>query len=604
MQESYKKDVADHLGPESCIRRREVSDEALTGVRPDPVLSCEIKDTGVPTPLTEAEGPIGDDDQGEPSPDPAQSKTRRMSEHSMRENRETPKTSVSDGEADRPEKVTRRTSGMHVSGESDGRIVPTNPPNNAGLPTAAEAGEGRRPTKGNAERPTTDRTQGRPPVSSGLLRVREAARRDGRARFTALLHHVNLDLLRESYYDLKRQAAPGVDGVTWGQYEEGIEERLKQLQERVHGGTYRAQPSLRTYLPKADGQKRPLGIAALEDKIVQAAVVEVLNAVYEEDFLGFSYGFRPGRSPHDALDALWVGRMEKKVNWVLDADIRGFFDTIDHEWLVTFIEHRIGDPRIVRLIRKWLGAGVSEEGRGSKTTQGVPQGSVASPLLANVYLHYVLDLWVEQWRRTTASGDVIIVRYADDFVLGFQFRHEAERFLEALRDRLAQFGLALHPDKTRLIEFGRYAAENRKRRGQRKPEPFDFLGFTHFCGQKYRGQGFRVKRRTTAKRLREAIGKVRQTLIRLRHLPVSRHAEWLIQVVRGYFNYHAIPGNSEALETFRREVVRGWMFALKRRSQRHKITWDRLGPLANAWLPKVQILHPFPKARFYANHPR
>jgi group II intron reverse transcriptase/maturase len=451
---------------------------------------------------------------------------------------------------------------MDISGESDGRIVPAKLSNNEEFTASAETAEGRRPTKGNVEQPTTKRTQGRSDVSSGLSRVREAARRDKRARFTALLHHVNIDLLRESYYRLKRQAAPGVDGVTWPQYEEDLDERLKDLHERVHRGSYRAQPSRRTTIPKADGRKRLLGIAALEDKIVQAAVVEVLNAIYEEDFLGFSYGFRPGRNQHDALDALWVGLMGKKVNWVLDADIRGFFDTLDHEWLMKFLEHRIGDRRILRLIRKWLRAGVSEDGRWSETTVGTPQGSVASPLLANVYLHYVLDLWVGQWRKKSAWGDCIIVRYADDFVMGFQYRDEAERFLNELRERLNKFGLTLHPDKTRLIEFGRHAAGNRAKRGQGKPETFDFLGFTHRCGRKFRKEEFSVKRKTSTKRLRAAIRKVKETLMRFRHLPVAEQTQWLTRVIRGYFNYHAIPGNSHALQTFRREVIRAWMFAL------------------------------------------
>ncbi len=596
MQESYKKGLANRLGPESCIRGREASDEALTGVRPDPVLSCEIIETRVPTPLFGAEGNNEDGVHGKSPSYPAQSKTRRMSEHSMHENRETPETSGSDGESDRPEKATRPPSGMHVSGESDGRIVPMKSPNNAGPSTAAEAVEGRRPAKGNAEQPTTDRTQGRNAVSSGLFRVRAAARRDGRARFTVLLHHVNLDLLRESFYGLKRQVVPGVDGVTWAQYEEGIEERLENLHERVHGGTYRAQPSLRTYIPKADGRMRPLGIAALEDKIVQAAVVEVLNAVYEEDFLGFSYGFRPGRSQHDALDALWVGLMKKKVSWVLDADIRGFFDTIDHEWLVKFVKHRIGDPRILRLIRKWLRAGVSEEGRWSKTTVGVPQGSVASPFLANVYLHYVLDLWVEQWRKTTATGDVIIVRYADDFVLGFQFRHEAERFLKELRERLTKFGLVLHPDKTRLIEFGRFAASTRARGGEGKPETFDFLGFTHICGKTRSGK-FAVRRQTKCKRMRAKLTELRMELRRRLHQSVPEVGKWLHSVVGGHYRYYGVPGNMHALKSFHDQVARLWHCALTRRSQTGSVTWGRMSRLVTRWLPTPRIVHPYPDKR-------
>ena len=388
--------------------------------------------------------------------------------------------------AGRPEKVYDRTSGMHARGESDGRVVPKKPPNRAGSDPTAEAVEGRRPTKGNTMQAAASRTQSRLDALIALDRVREAARRDRRARFTALLHHVTVDRLQEGFFALKREAAPGVDGMTWEQYEAGLEDRLRDLHRRVHTGTYRAQPSRRGFIPKADGRQRPLGIAALEDKIVQQAVVRVLNQIYEVDFLGFSYGFRPGRSQHDALDALWVGLTTKKVNWVLDADIRGFFDNIDHGWLLKFLEHRIADRRILRLIQQWLRAGVSEDGQWSKTTVGTPQGAVASPLLANVFLHYVFDLWVQQWRTKFATGDVIVVRYADDFVVGFQHRREAERFLRELGERFEKFGLALHPDKTRLIEFGRFAAENRRKRRERKPETFDFLGFTHICGRKFK----------------------------------------------------------------------------------------------------------------------
>ena len=568
MKESYRKGLASHPGPESCAGRRKAAGEALTGVHTDQVLSCEIRWSGVPTPLSEAEGHTDGDANRKPPLGPAQSETLCMCGNSMRENREVPRVPVGDRETGRLEKATNHTSNMNALGKSDGRIVPTKPPNNGQELQPAEAVEGRRPTKGNAQQTATLRTQGRDRVSIGLLRVRKAARGDQRARFTALLHHVTVDLLREGYYALKRQAAPGVDGLTWQQYEDGLEEHLCDLHERVHKGTYRALPSRRAYIRKTDGHMRPLGVAALEDKIVQAAVVEVLNAIYEEDFLGFSYGFRPGRSQHDALDALWVGLMGKKVNWVLDADIQGFFDTINHGWLMQFIEHRIADRRILRLIRKWLRAGVTEDGKWSKTNVGTPQGSVISPLLANVYLHYVLDLWVQHWRKHHAEGDVIIVRYADDFVMGFQYRRQAEQFREALQERMQAFGLRLHPDKTRLIEFGRFAAENRKRRGQGKPETFDFLGMTHICGQKWQTKRFLVRRKTSAKRLRAAIKGVKATLMRGRHLPVAQHGEWLGRVVRGYFNYHAIPGNAAALEMFQREVVRAWLHALRRRSQR------------------------------------
>src|SRR5258708_9131322 len=363
-------------------------------------------------------------------------------------------------------------SNMHVDGKSDGRAVPTKCPNKGGNPPA-EGMEGRRPTEENTEQTTAAQTQSWGDAVSCLRGVREAARRDKRLRFTALLHHVSVLLLESSFYALKRDAAPGVDGVTWTEYETGLGERLKNLHNRVHRGTYRAQPSKRAYIPKEDGRKRPLGIAALEDKIVQHAVVTVLNQIYEEDFLGFSYGFRPERGQHDALDALTVGLRRKKVNWVLDADIRGFFDNIDHEWMVKFVEHRIADRRIVRLIQKWLKAGVSEEGQWLETTVGTPQGAVASPLLANIYLHYVFDLWVNQWRKKRAQGDVIVVRYADDIVLGFEHRREAEAFLEQMRERMRAFGLEPHPEETRLIEVGRFGEDNRWRRGESKTETFN-----------------------------------------------------------------------------------------------------------------------------------
>ncbi len=431
--------------------------------------------------------------------------------------------------------------------------------------------------------------------------MREAARRDKKQRFTTLLHHVTDDQLRDSYYSLKRKAAPGVDGVTWEQYGEGGEERLQDLHEQIHRGAYRAQPSRRLYIDKEDGRKRPLGIAALEDKIVQQAVVTVLNQIYEEDFLGFSYGFRPERGQHDALDALTVGLRRKKVNWVLDADIRGFFDNIDHEWMVKFVEHRIADRRIVRLIQKWLKAGVSEEGQWMETTVGTPQGAVASPLLANIYLHYVFDLWVNQWRKKRAQGDVIVVRYADDIVLGFEHRREAEAFLEQLRERMRKFGLELHPEKTRLIEFGRFGEDNRGRRGEGKPETFNFLGFTHSCGKTRKGGWFTVKRRTITKRLRSKLREIKQELRQRWHERIVETGKWLGRVVQGYFNYYAVPGNFAALQTFRREIARLWLAALRRRSQRHRLPWKRFAEIVNRYLPRPQILHPEPGARFDAN---
>jgi RNA-directed DNA polymerase len=545
---------------------------------------------------------VGSEERELPT-DPTQSKTLCMRGNSLHENREIPQAPAPDGGAGRPVKAEGRTTGVNACGKSDDRVVPEKRPNKGDRQSSAEVVEGRRSAKGNVRQSATPRTQCRAGVSIGLVGVREAARRDKRARFTALLHHVTGERLRDSFYALKREAAPGVDGVTWKQYEEGLEERLRALHGKVHRGTYRAQPSRRTYIPKADGRQRPLGIAALEDKIVQKALVTVLEAIYEEDFLGFSYGFRPGRSQHNALDALSVGIYRKKVNWVLDADIRGFFDTIDHGWLLKFLEHRIADPRVLRLIRKWLRAGVSEEGTWSETTVGTPQGAVVSPLLANVCLHYVLDLWAEQWRRKYATGDVVIVRYADDFVMGFQHRTEAERFLKELRERMQKFGLELHPDKTRLIEFGRYAAERRKERGEGKPETFNFLGFTHSCGQTRKGH-FAVRRTTMAKRLRAKLHAVKADLQRRRQEPIAQQGAWLGAVVRGYFNYHAIPGNIEALGQFRTQVERHWIRSLRRRSQKADMPWSRFKPIATRWLPRACILHPHPEPRFDAKHPR
>src|SRR5208337_3459582 len=441
-------------------------------------------------------------------------------------------------------------SNMNVDGESDDRVVPTKCPNKDGKPSA-EGAEGRRSTKENSGQTTATQAQSWGNALSELRRVREAAKKDKRLQFTALLHHVSVLLLQDSFYALKREAAPGVDGMTWKEYETSLDKRLEDLHSRVHRGTYRAQPSKRAYIPKADGRQRPLGIAALEDKIVQHAVGRVLNQIYEEDFLGFSYGFRPGRSQHAALDALWVGIMRKKVSWVLDADIRDFFGTISHEWMIKFLKHRIADRLILRLIQKWLRAGVSEYGTWSKTEVGTPQGSVISPLLANVYLHYVFDLWVQHWRKHRATGEVIVVRYADDSVLGFQFQADAERFLEEWKERLRKFGLELHPDKTRLIEFGRFAADSRKRRGAGKPETFNFLGFTHICGKTRTNKKFTVLRKTIAKRMAAKLKLIRDKLWERRHEPVQELGKWLGGVVHGWLNFHAVPGNTYRIEFFR-----------------------------------------------------
>jgi len=491
---------------------------------------------------------------------------------------------------------------VYAVGESDDCIVPKKVPNNDPQGWAEEP-EGRRSIKENAGESGPNRTQSREIGSRGLAGVREAAKRDKGLRFTALLHHVTESLLRDSFHVLKREAAPGVDGVTWRQYEQGLEERIRDLHGRVHRGAYRAQPSRRVYIPKPDGRQRPLGIAALEDKIVQQAVVTVLNQIYEEDFVGFSYGFRPGRGAHDALDALTAGIVWKKVNWILDADIRGFFDNLDHERLMQFIEIRVADPRILRLIRKWLRAGVSEEGEWSEMKVGTPQGALISLLLANIYLDYVLDRWVIQWRKQCACGDVIMVRYADDFVLGFQHRKEAERFLEQLRERLREHRLELHPDKTRLIQFGRYAIEHREREGRGKPETFDFLGFTHICGTLHKTGRFTVQRKTVGKRMGVKLKAIRAELRRRMHQPVGEVGAWLKSVVRGYFNYHAVPGNFSRLNSFRYEVVRRWWQAQRRRSQRRP-RWEVFERLVAQYLPQPVILHPYPLERFCAKHPR
>jgi group II intron reverse transcriptase/maturase len=464
---------------------------------------------------------------------------------------------------------------------------------------SAESGKGRPPVKENAGQPNTYPTQSGKGVSQGLADVRKAAKENKEMKFTALLHHLTVDLLRESFYSLKRRAAPGVDGVTWDEYEDGIEGRLADLHARVHRGAYRAMPSRRVYIEKADGRQRPLGVAALEDKIVQHAVVTILNQIYEEDFLGFSYGFRPGRSQHDALDALSYALLKRKVNYVLDADVKSFFDKLVKSWLVKFVEHRVADPRILRLIQKWLKAGVLEEGKWSDPQTGSPQGSVISPLLANVYLHYCFDLWVNVWRKKWAQGEVVVVRYADDTVLGFQYQADADRFLADLRERLAMFGLELHPEKTRRIEFGRYAEENRKRRGEGKPETFDFLGFTHICGKNSKGW-FTVRRISIRKRMRAKLQQVKLQLRRRMHDPVSQTGNWLKSVVQGYFNYHAVPGNVDSLGMFRERVISYWWRTLRRRSQKSRCTWERMLALAGQWLPQPQVLHPYPDARFLA----
>jgi RNA-directed DNA polymerase len=487
---------------------------------------------------------------------------------------------------------------MNERGKSDRPVVPVKPPNNA-ADAVAEAVEGRGLPKGNVASETRPGPRAGQGVSSDLDRVRQVARRDKDVRFTALLHHVTVDRLREAYRAIRPDAAPGVDGVTWRDYGQDLEANLRDLHARVHRGAYRARPTRRVFIPKADGRLRPLGIAALEDKILQRAVVEVLNAIYEADFLGFSYGFRPGRKPHDALDALAVGIHRKRVNFVLDADISDFFTSLDQSWLVRFLEHRIADKRVLGLIQKWLRAGVIRDGEWSETEEGTAQGASVSPLLANVYLHYVFDLWADQWRRRNARGDVILVRFADDYVAGFEHREDAERFLADLRGRFAEFGLELHPEKTRLIEFGRFAAQNRERRGLRKPETFVFLGFTHICARTRSGR-FKLKRVTSRKRMQAKLREVTTEMRRRMHQPIPEQGVWLASVLRGHYRYYAVPDNSEALSAFRDRVVWHWRRALRRRSQRSRMSWDRMRRLVARWLPTPRVLHPWPNVRFDA----
>jgi RNA-directed DNA polymerase len=500
---------------------------------------------------------------------------------------------------------------MHGHEKSDPAIVAAKPANKANESVveasarakAAELVEPRAGTKGNVGQQSTCRTQGRVSVSQALERIRRVAKERKKERFTALFPHITVELLEQSFFELKEDAAPGVDRLTWTDYEADLQRKLEKLHERVHRGAYRALPSRRVYIPKPDGRQRPLAVAALEDKIVQRAVATLLNAIYEEDFLGISYGFRPGRGTHDALDALCVAIHSKKVSFILDADIRSFFDEIDQNWLIRFLEHRIGDRRIIRLIQKWLRAGILEQGVVSVSEKGTGQGSVISPLLANIYLHYALDLWAVRWRWRIARGDMIFVRYADDFIVGFQHESDARRFLDEMRERLGKFALSLHPEKTRLIEFGRFAAERRKRHGLGKPETFNFLGFTFICGKTRAGR-FQIKRKTRRDRMHAKLKMLRAEMWRRMHWPIPDQGKWLWYVVQGYFNYHAVPTNARAMHVFRHHVTDLWRRALRRRSQRARLTWDQMTKLADTWLPKPIILHPWPSERFAVTHPR
>src|SRR6516225_275908 len=495
---------------------------------------------------------------------------------------------------------------MHDREKSHSAIVAAKPTNKAEATSVADAAEPVEPragTKRNVGEQSTHRTQGGVRVTQALDRVRQVARLRKEEKFTALFHHLSVGLFREAFFALKRDAAPGVDGLTWRTYEADLERNLTDLHARVQRGAYRALPSRRAYIPKADGKQRPLAVAALEDKIVQRATVAVLNCIYEEEFLGFSYGFRPKRGPHDALDALVVGISTRRVNFIFDTDVASFFDSVSKDWLVRFVEHRIGDKRIIRLIRRWLKAGVLEDGVVTVSEMGTGQGSVISPLLANMYMHYVFDLWAHRWRQREAQGDVVIVRYADDFVVGLEYESDARRFRDALRVRVEELALSLHPDKTRLIEFGRHAADRRARAGLGKPETFTFLGFLFVCGKSHRGQ-FLVQRKSRRDRMQAKLKEVKQELRKRMHQPIPEQGRWLAQVVRGYFAYHAVPTNRASISAFRRYVVRLWHRTLRRRSQKDRFPWERMPRLADDWLPQPRNFHPWPQVRFAVKHSR
>ncbi len=488
---------------------------------------------------------------------------------------------------------------MHADEKSDEGIRPEKRPNKGGL-LPAEAVEERTSPEGNGGRTAAVRTRSRGAASNGLVAVRRAARQSKDVRFTALLHHIDIDLLERSYFLLNRHSAPGIDGVTWQAYGEKLAENLSDLHARIHRGSYRARPGRRTFVPKPDGTERPLSILCLEDKIVQQAVVLVLEAIYEDDFFGFSYGFRPGRGQHNALDALHAGIYRKRVNWVLDADIQGFFDAMSHSWILRFLRHRIADKRLLRLISKWLKVGVTHEGRSERSVRGTPQGAVISPILANIYLHYVFDLWTHRWRRKTATGDVIVIRYADDSIVGFQHEYEAKAFLEDLMERMRKFDLALHPVKTRLIRFGRHAIKQRERLGEGKPETFDFLGFTHFCTRSRKWGSFVIGRKTVKKRMRATLQVIKMELRKRMHDPIAKTGAWVKRVLQGHLNYFAVSGNDPRLWWFFNQVRWYWLRMLRRRSQRAFLNWEKYTRLVGRFFPAIRILHPLPCHRFDA----
>lgn len=534
--------------------------------------------------LSEAEDEITAYTNGEHAANLAQSKTlstRRCSLHGTWEISVTPSANT----AGPVGKDASRTANVYVTEKSDKVVVPRKRRNNESS-DSADAVEGRALAKGIGHQPSAFWTQSQGDASSGWMAVHHAARKDKRKKFTALLHHVTAELLEQSFYALQHHAAAGVDGITWQTYREDVGSRVKDLHARIHSGRYRAMPARRVYIPKADGSMRPLGILCLEDKIVQQALATVLAAIYEADFCGFSYGFRPGRSQHDALDALDVSLRRRRVNWVLDADIRGFFDAVNHAWLMRFLKHRIGDARVLRLIAKWLSAGVMNHNERLRTEQGTPQGAVISPLLANVYLHYVFDLWVDAWRKHVACGDVTVVRYADDTIVGFQHRADADRFLDGLKQRLLKFELELNTDKTRLLRFGRFAQAHQKKRGLGKPETFDFLGFTHFCTVTRSTGRFTFGRKTIKKRMRAKLQAVKAELRRRLHAPLHDTGVWIRSVLQGHLNYYAVPGNGRSLNYFFYRVSWYWLRALRRRSQRKSMNWGRSANCAHVTFPR------------------
>jgi RNA-directed DNA polymerase len=530
-----------------------------------------------------------------------------MCGRSLRENRETSVGSNRprlDGRLDDVGKVNSRTPIEHTTEESDDAIVPKTPANQE-TAVSAEWAEARASTKRNSKQNAVNRMQGRPVTSNGLQRVRQRAEADKSFRFNNLFHFLKIDLLRESFYQLKRDAAPGIDGITWSMYERTLETTLPDLQERLHKGSYRAKPVKRAYLTKDDGRLRPIGITSIEDKVVQQACVTILNEVFEPLFIGFSYGYRPGRSQHDALDALHEGIIRRKINWILETDLEGFFDSLDHAILMDIVQTRVTDKRLLRLIRKWLKVGWFEDGQRHAADKGSAQGSVISPLLANIFLNAAMDQWFLHWRTTQAQGDVIMVRFADDAVLGFQDATEGRVFLNALRERLERFKLTLQPRKTRLIEFGRFAASNRRERGKGKPETFNFLGFTHSCSTTRRGT-FCIRRQTIAKRLRRKLQEVKAELVRRMHDPLECVGAWLGSVVRGFTNYHGVPGNTRRIRAFYTQIGWLWHWAIRRRSHKARKRWtlDRFYRLQRRWIPRPRIVHPYPSIRFDAKYSR